>query len=315
MQIYNKAQLTIKAKKLEVVRDTLEKVMRLSKVLKFISTNAVLKNSLALKGGTAINLIFFNLPRLSVDIDLDFCINSTKEEMLLYRSKITNLIFKFMFSQEYSLSDKSRNYHSLDSFVFNYLNSANMKDNIKIEINYSLRNHILPITKFELKNDIIDDIFDVNTVNPVEIYASKTVALLTRSAPRDLYDLNHMIRNNFISNEKIELYRKCVIFYLGIATEKPVMEIKFNSVDKITMHNVFTSLIPVIRDKDSFKLHDAKNIVKTFLRNTICINNDEMEFLKQLKDCKYRPELLFENTDYLKNIIEHPMAIWKIRKK
>jgi predicted nucleotidyltransferase component of viral defense system len=40
---------------------------------------------LALKGGTAINLTIFNLPRLSVDIDLDYTQNVDREEMLKSR--------------------------------------------------------------------------------------------------------------------------------------------------------------------------------------------------------------------------------------
>jgi len=35
-----------------------------------------------LKGGTAINLAVFNLPRLSVDIDMDYTPNDTKEEIV-----------------------------------------------------------------------------------------------------------------------------------------------------------------------------------------------------------------------------------------
>lgn len=47
----------------------MEKVTRLSDVLEYLNTNPILKETLALKGGTAINLTIFNLPRLSVDID------------------------------------------------------------------------------------------------------------------------------------------------------------------------------------------------------------------------------------------------------
>lgn len=39
-----------------------------------------MKEHLLLKGGTAINLTIFNLPRLSVDIDLDFVPNLPREE-------------------------------------------------------------------------------------------------------------------------------------------------------------------------------------------------------------------------------------------
>ena len=42
----------------------------------------MLAEALALKGGTAINLTIFNLPRLSVDIDLDYSRNVSKDEMI-----------------------------------------------------------------------------------------------------------------------------------------------------------------------------------------------------------------------------------------
>ena len=54
------------------IRDNLEKVYRLADVLEFINESDYLRDRLALKGGTAINLTVFDLPRLSVDIDLDY---------------------------------------------------------------------------------------------------------------------------------------------------------------------------------------------------------------------------------------------------
>lgn len=35
--------------------------------------------------------------------------------------------------------------------------------------------------------------FKVNSLAAIEIFASKIVALLTRTAPRDLYDINNMV--------------------------------------------------------------------------------------------------------------------------
>ena len=66
MPTYDKIYLANRAKELSVVRDTFEKVLRFCDILRFFDSK------LALKGGTAINLLFFDLPRLSVDIDLDF---------------------------------------------------------------------------------------------------------------------------------------------------------------------------------------------------------------------------------------------------
>ena len=56
----------------------------------------ILYSNLALKGGTAINLTIFDLPRLSVDIDLDFTNHVTKDEMLIIRQKITNLLKNYL---------------------------------------------------------------------------------------------------------------------------------------------------------------------------------------------------------------------------
>jgi len=71
MSAYNKQILSTQAQELGFVRDTLEKMLRLAEILKFISGAPLLSKAMALKGGTAINLTIFNLPRLSVDIDLD----------------------------------------------------------------------------------------------------------------------------------------------------------------------------------------------------------------------------------------------------
>jgi predicted nucleotidyltransferase component of viral defense system len=65
-------------KPLEVIPNTLEKVILLTEILRFINMDFFLVKKLALKGGTAINLFFTNLPRLSVDIGFYYAINKPK---------------------------------------------------------------------------------------------------------------------------------------------------------------------------------------------------------------------------------------------
>ena len=67
---YDKSYISKRASEFGFARDTLEKVYRLADILEFLNTEPNLKGKLVLKGGTAINLTIFNLPRLSVDIDL-----------------------------------------------------------------------------------------------------------------------------------------------------------------------------------------------------------------------------------------------------
>ena len=106
------------------VRDTFEKVLRLKEILKFLNEDKFLREHLLLKGGTAINLTVFNLPRLSVDIDMDYTPNDTREDMLECRAKITEIIKEYMESEGYQLSEASRFSHSLDAFHYNYQNAG-----------------------------------------------------------------------------------------------------------------------------------------------------------------------------------------------
>ena len=92
MPAYEKITLGRKAQELGFVRDAYEKMSRLTEILQFLNAEQELKSLLALKGGTAINLAIFNLPRLSVDIDLDLAENLTREEVKDRRSRVNELL-------------------------------------------------------------------------------------------------------------------------------------------------------------------------------------------------------------------------------
>ena len=312
MPIYDKTELARKAKELSVVRDTFEKVLRLCEILKFFDSSELFRNKLALKGGTAINLLFFNLPRLSVDIDLDFCTNVGRTEMMSFRATIGDKLLKYMTASGYTLSPKSKTYHSLYSYVFEYTNAGGMKDNIKIEINYSLRSHVLPTQKIKMPNDIVDGGFEVNTVSPIEIYATKTVALLTRGAARDLYDMNYMVSHDLFSEDDLALYRQSVVFYLAVATDTPITKIDYRAMETITPHKIMTDLKPVIRDRDAFELNAAKDAVKAFLDKNLYLTDKDISFLENFKKGQYCPEIIFEG-EALERLKAHPMALWKTR--
>jgi len=89
MIIYDKNFMSKRATEGGFNRDTYEKVLRFINVLEFLNQDNMLKHRLALKGGTAINLLEFNLPRLSVDIDLDYTINLNVNEMKKDREEIS----------------------------------------------------------------------------------------------------------------------------------------------------------------------------------------------------------------------------------
>ena len=210
---FSRQYLTRLSQESNFIKDALEKVLRLSEILKFLNSDVVFKDKLALKGGTAINLTAVELPRLSVDIDLDFTVNVSRDDLPEIKEKFKKRLTDYMWQEGYSLAD-SRDHFALTSFLFNYINNAGNRDNIKVEINFLDRCHVLPLEKKKiLTKGIIED-FEVLALNTTELYASKINALLSRATPRDLYDVNAMIENNVIKDT--ELLRKCLVFYLSL---------------------------------------------------------------------------------------------------
>lgn len=308
---YSKAELNRQAKELGFVRDTFEKVCRLADVLTFMESDPLLADSLSLKGGTAINLTIFNLPRLSVDIDLDFSKDVSREPMLAERKQIHAHIQKYMEAAGYSLSLKSKQYHALDSFVYEYINAGGMKDNLKIEINYMLRCHVLPVSRRLVYLPWNDTELMVSSVDSMEIFAAKTVALLNRAAPRDLYDMFNMQKYGLFDETQERLFKKCVMFYSAIASENVPAEYDLEGFGIISTQKIKTDLTPVLRRGERFDLTDAQKQVKTYLSDILKPEDTELAFWQAFADGKYQPELLFDDADILARIAHHPMALWK----
>ena len=310
---YTKAELSEIANKQNFIRDTLEKVVRLSEVLDYINSNPIMKGCLALKGGTAINLTVFHLPRLSVDIDLDYCSEGNRDEMLEQRQKISEDLNKFMQTQGYSLNLRSRSRHSLDSFVFTYINLGGMKDNIKVEINYSLRSHLFELEDKPVLSDVILMEHLITVLSPVELFAVKINALLSRAAARDLYDTYNMIELDLFSKDEYEMLRKSVVFYTAISQEEIPERYDVSVIDRISIRKIRTDLLPVIQKGEFIELEKIKNRVKEFLSGLMVLTADEQDFLRKFRDKEYCPELLYDDEQVIKRISNHPMALWKIQ--
>ena len=273
------------------------------------------KEYLVLKGGTAINLTVFNLPRLSVDIDLDFAWNLSRDDMTSTRERIREDIKIYMSTQGYAINSRSKAYHSLDSFVFTYTNLGGMNDNIKIEINYSLRAHIFEPSLRKMSVSGVNASALIKTLPPMELYAAKINALIGRAAARDLYDIHNMIKFGLFDESELPLLRKCVVFYTAISQDEIPSEYDFKRFNAITSRKIKTDLLPVIQKGEFFELENAKTAVAEFLKELLILEDDERKFLDEFKAKRYRPELLFDDVDILDRIKKHPMALWKIQQR
>jgi len=312
MPQYNRAELGRIAAESGFVRDTFEKVLRIKEILRFLNEDEFLKTHLLLKGGTAINFTVFNLPRLSVDVDMDYTPNDSREDMLICREKITNVISEYMESEGYLLSDASRSSHSLDSFHYNYQNVGGNRDVIKIELNYSLRAHIFEPVYRSILPSVFDDGLKIRMVNPMEIFAAKGNALITRAAARDLYDWCNMISEE-IFEEQRDMFRKCFAFYMTISADTLNKSFDASAIDTLDFNKIRRDLFPVLNRRENFQLDERKELAKKYIENLMTLTAEEQEYLDCFEKKKYVPELLFEDVDIIERVKNHPMALWKCK--
>ena len=308
--MYNKVEIGRAAKQHGFVRDTFEKVLRLKEILCYLNEEKYLREHLLLKGGAAINLTVFNLPRLSVDIDMDYTPNDTKEDMLKAREKITTLIKDYMNAEGYQLSKGSRFTHSLDAFYYQYQNAGGNRDMIKIELNYSLRAHILEPVHRRILSDAFDDGMTIRMVAPMEIFAAKGNALISRAAARDLYDWGNMIAENLFEDER-DMFRKCFVFYATISADTVNSNFDTSAIDSLNFDKIRRDLFPVLSKKDNFMLDERKRQAKDYIAEMLQLTESEQEYMDRFIAKEYVPEFLFDDKEIVERIKNHPMAIWK----
>jgi predicted nucleotidyltransferase component of viral defense system len=195
-------------------KDILEKVFRLADLLRTIYDTEFLTGKLVIKGGTAINLIYFNMLRLSVDIDFNFVSGEQREDMLKSRENIDKILTKIFTMNGYEMEKIKR--YALLQYNLKYTNNAGNIDRIKVEINFMER---IPVFEVAEKKISIFDIpeFKVRTYRLEELFATKLRALLTRSAPRDMFDIYILLKSGFKFDERA--LKKCFLFYFCLAQD------------------------------------------------------------------------------------------------
>jgi len=291
-------------------KDVIEKVHRLILILEFINSNAFLRERLVLKGGTALNLTIFALPRLSVDIDLDFHSYDNREKVLEERIRVKELLHGYLEREGYSISQKSKDYFALESTVARFQNNAGNYDNLKIEINYSLRHHIWSPVMRKINTELFGIRGEVKTFHYIELLATKTAALFNRLAARDFYDLYNVKKYGILSEEDFNSYCNALVFYGSISGEAAKLSFSPEHVDGLKKQTVYQHLYPMLVRSERFELDKAKSEVKDFLANSIVLTPKHKEYLREFAAGIYKPDLLFSG-EMLENIIQHPMAIWK----
>ena len=131
--------------------EILEKVYRLLTTLDQFMSVPYLKERLVLKGGTALNLFYFDeVPRLSIDIDLNYIGQLEREKMLQERPIINDTITQILQQNRFEL-DRNPTHHAGGKMVWRYPSVLGQKGNLEIDLNYMYRQPLWPIKLFTPK--------------------------------------------------------------------------------------------------------------------------------------------------------------------
>ncbi|MGF3585322.1 MAG: nucleotidyl transferase AbiEii/AbiGii toxin family protein [Thermoplasmatota archaeon] len=159
--------------------------------------------------------LYLDIPRLSIDIDLNYIGATHRNFMRATRPFIEQSIQALGEHLGYTVKEKDSSY-ILSRYDFKYTTVRNTKDHMKIETNYLDR---LPIGEIHTKKfpSIFTDVpaFSVSTYSLEELTAQKIKACIERAEPRDIYDLSSLSKQSLNSGKT----RKYVAVYYCMIEE------------------------------------------------------------------------------------------------
>lgn len=153
----------------------------------------------ALKGGTAINLFYNNLPRLSVDIDLTYIGFESRD---IASANINNALKRI--ADDLNAKGYIANVQGND--IEKKIICSNQYAKIKIEPNYIIRGYIEKPEILEVCENVEDEFgyAQIQVVSKKELYGGKICAAFDRQHPRDLFDVKELIEKDEINEELIK---------------------------------------------------------------------------------------------------------------
>lgn len=295
--------------------EILEKVLLLIELLEYFFNDSMLKEKIVLKGGTALNLFYLKLPRLSVDIDLNYIGEIDRKKMLLDRQHIEERIATICKLQKF-IPGRKPMVHAGGKSIWRYPSVLGHAGNLAIDLNFMYRIPLLPINqKHSIK---IGHFFAKNiaVLNIYELAAGKLAALVNRSLGRDLFDVYSLLLTDDLD---LEIFRPIFVTYLGISNQKNIWDITPEQI-AIDSEELSNRLIPMLPKNKCNYLKNKKTWVtnmlvevQKLLRILLPLRTNEIDFLKALLNFgEIKPEMITNDLQLQKNIKSHPALHWKI---
>lgn len=188
----------------------------------------------AMHGGTAINLFYRDMPRLSVDIDITYVL--IQDRMTTQQAVIggLSLLKKNLASQHQDLRV------DLKADMWKLLIQSR-QTRIKLEVNKVSRGtivtpEIMPLC--EKAQEVFDQYITVRTVPYGQTFGGKICAALDRQHPRDMFDVQYLLKDGL--NEEV---KKGMILNL-LSGPRPLHEVIMPNLQdhRATMRDQFSGM-------------------------------------------------------------------------
>jgi predicted nucleotidyltransferase component of viral defense system len=291
----------------------LEKVHILMDLLNDFAIFPQLKGKFVLKGGTALNLFFFELPRLSVDIDLNYIGSVEREVMLSERPVLQNIITGICERHGLTL-DRNPNRHAGGKMIWRYPSALGQMGNLEIDLNFMYR---VPLWPIEFKSSCAvgsKQIHNIPILDPHELSAGKLAALIDRKTGRDLFDAYHLLTKTNIDMTKLRL---ALVVYSAISRKADLRELTPEAI-LVDITDLKNRLIPLLRKNDLAAIKGTSNWAKELVtecqlafKHLLPLEESEHAFLSELLDNgRIKPELITDNRELIANIKIHPAICW-----
>jgi predicted nucleotidyltransferase component of viral defense system len=295
--------------------EMLEKVIRLLELLEGFRSHPFLKKRLVLKGGTALNVFQFELPRLSVDIDLNYVGSPELEVMKKERPDVERAIADVCNRADLRI-ERTATEHAGGKWRLRYDSALGAGANLEVDLNYLLRLPLWTIVTADSHNVGSFTARQIDVLDINEIACAKLVALLSRHAARDLFDAHLLLSGTALDYKKLRLG---FVLY-GAASRKDWRTVAASDVG-FEPAELKQNLIPVLNAKAIEKINDeeawARRLVEECqagLARLLPLSDNERAFLDALLDRgEIDGALLTDEPDFRITIQSLPMLQWKAR--
>lgn len=310
---YSKEQLRKIADNTGFRAEILEKVLLLMDLMAAFFTDPILKNKIVLKGGTALNLFYMKLPRLSVDIDLNYIGEIQREKMLQDRQIIEERIVAICELQGFTIYRKPT-VHAGGKIVWRYPSALGNTGNLEMDLNFMYRVPLLPV-RYEDSCSIGENLIrKIPVLDIHELTAGKLSALIDRTLGRDLFDAYNLFTTELLDFEKLRLIFTA---YAGMSRKKDFRLIKPEHI-MFDFKELQNRLLPLLSKQVLGNVEDkpqwAKNMllsVQNSLSKLFPLRENETEFLEALLNFgEIKSELLTNDTAFQEKVKLHPAIRW-----